>query len=61
MGSDMKKVANVSREVESAADALRLHEMKGRITLPWDKIAASQRRKWIEKAVVVLKAAGHLA
>lgn len=53
----MKKAANVSREVENAADALRRHEMKGRITLPWEKISVAQRRKWIEKAKVVLDAA----
>lgn len=42
--------------IEAAAQALREHDMKGRITLPWEKVPKSQRRKWLEKASVALTA-----
>lgn len=40
--------------IEKAADALRLYEMEGRVTLSWERISAAQKRKWRKKAQVVL-------
>lgn len=51
------KITDPSKSVERAADALRLHEMKGRVTLTWDRISAAQKRRWLEKAKIVLDAA----
>lgn len=43
-------------KLDSAADALRRFEMKGRVLLPWNLISMAQRQKWREKASVVLNA-----
>lgn len=42
--------------IEAAAKALREHEMKGRITVPWDRVPKSQKAKWLEKASIVAAA-----
>lgn len=42
--------------VDAGAKALRAHDMKGRITVEWDRLPNSQKRKWREKAKVVLAA-----
>jgi hypothetical protein len=43
-------------QLDKGADALRLFEMKGRVTLPWDRISSAQRSKWRDKARAVLNA-----
>jgi len=44
-------------EIDAAAKALREHSMSGRITVPWDKVPKSQRKKWLSAATIVLRAA----
>jgi hypothetical protein len=51
------KITDPNKFLEKAADALRLFEMKGRVTLGWDRISSAQRAKWREKAKIVLDAA----
>ena len=41
-------------QIDAGAKALREHDMKGRITRPWDQVPKSDKKKWREKASVVL-------
>jgi hypothetical protein len=43
--------------IDKAANALRDIQMKGRITIPWDAVPKSQKKKWLQTAKVVLEAA----
>lgn len=43
------------KQIERGADALRRHEMSGRKLNDWNSISAAQRKKWIEKAKVVME------
>lgn len=44
--------------IDAGAKALREHDMAGRITVEWERLPTSQKRKWWKKATVVLDAAG---
>ena len=41
---------------EYAADALRRHEQAGKRLNAWDTISATQKRKWLAKVEIVIKA-----
>ncbi len=43
--------------IEAAAKALREHDMKGRITRPWEQLPNSDAKKWRVKASIALWAA----
>jgi len=45
-------VTNVA--LHEAADALRRHEQKGKRLNPWHHISHAQRKRWVEKAEIVL-------
>jgi len=40
--------------LHAAADALREYEQKGKKLNPWHQISRAQRKRWIEKAEIVL-------
>jgi hypothetical protein len=42
--------------IECAADALRRHEQAGKKLNEWPQISASQRKRWVAKARIVLEA-----
>ncbi len=46
-----------SARIDAAAKALREHDMAGRITRQWADVPNSDKRKWVEKAIVALNAA----
>lgn len=39
------------------AEAIRAHQMKGRFTVPWEKLPKGQKAKWIAVATVAWDAA----
>lgn len=45
------------KKIDAGAKALREHDMKGRITRPWENLPKSDAKKWREKAYTVLLAA----
>ena len=51
------EVAITNNTIDAGAKALREHEMKGRITRPWDQLPKSDAKKWRVKASIVLWAA----
>lgn len=46
----------VSSKVECGADALRRFEQGGRLIREWKDLPAATKKKWVEKASVVLEA-----
>lgn len=42
--------------IDAGAKALREHDMAGRFTREWDQVPNSDKRKWREKASVVIAA-----
>lgn len=45
-------------EIDAGAKVLRERQMEGRITQPWHVLAKRAKRKWLEHAAAVLRAAG---
>jgi hypothetical protein len=52
-----RDIAITEITIDAAAKALREHDMKGRITRPWDQLPKSDAKKWREKASIALWAA----
>ncbi len=42
--------------IDAVAKALREHDMKGRITVDWDRVPNGQKKKWWAKSAVALDA-----
>jgi hypothetical protein len=53
----MEPVTVSASQVDLGAKALREFDMHGRITRSWEDLPSSDKRKWREKARVVLRAA----
>ncbi|MDE2096819.1 MAG: hypothetical protein KGL39_06190 [Patescibacteria group bacterium] len=50
-------MATTDQRIDAGADALRRHEQGGRILRPWLELPIATKRKWREKAEIVLRAA----
>ena len=46
-----------AQEIDAGAEALRQHEQGGRLLRGWDDLPNADKRKWREKAQLVLRAA----
>ena len=47
-----------TQQIDDVASALRSHDTVGRFTVEWERVPNGQKKKWREKAVVALRAAG---
>lgn len=45
-------------QIDAGGKALRERQMKGRITVRWENLPKSAKKKWLEHAAAVLRAGG---
>jgi hypothetical protein len=50
-------IAPSPAQIDAGAEALRQYEQGGRILRKWEDLPNSDKRKWRDKATVVLRAA----